>query len=162
MRPAVLLPALLLLAPGCDTVADSVDAAACRASGYADTGTVSASVSGDRFSGTCVRVEVQQGTLTVVGADNVVSQNRQEVISLTFPSTTLRSYDLGAGAAAAAFAARTEDPDDQAEETYAAVDGTLSLDTYTASSASGTFAFTARSANGAQVEVTGGRFDVSF
>lgn len=161
LRLALSLP-LLLLAAGCDEVSDTVDAAACRASGYADEGSVRATVDGDTFSGTCVRVEVQQGTLTIVGADNVVSQNNQEVITLTFPSTTVRSYDLGDDVAAASFAARTEDPNDQEDEVYLAISGTLSLDEYSSTSAEGTFSFTARTVGGAEVEVTSGRFDVTF
>lgn len=160
------LPLLLLLATGCDTVSDAADEAACQASGYADEGTVSASVSGDAFSGTCVRVDVQQGALSIVGADNVVSNNNQEVITLTFPSTEIRAYEIddpvGTQLAAASFTARTENPDDQADEAYLATRGTLSLDAYSETAASGTFSFTARTINGAEVVVSSGTFAVTF
>ena len=161
MRYALCLALLLPLA-ACDTVSDAVDDAACRATGYADAGSVRATVAGDSFSGTCIRVQLQQGILTIAGADNVVSQNNQEVITLTFPSTDERSYQLANDAAVASYTARTEDPDDQGDEVYASVSGTLSLDVYTESSAEGTFSFTGRTINGDEVTVTSGTFDVTF
>jgi len=161
MRPALLLLAVLTL-PACDAVSDAVDDAACQASGYADSGTVRATVSGDSFSGTCVRVDRESGTLTIVGADNVVSQNDQEVITIAVPSDDLRSYDLSNDVATAAFARRTEDPNDQGDEVYVATSGTLTVTAVSDDSAEGTFAFSARNASGATVEVSGGRFNVSF
>ncbi len=161
MRFALCLALLLPLA-ACDQVSDAVDNAACQATGYADGGTVRATVSGDSFSGTCVRVQLQQGTLTIAGADNVISQNNQEVITLTLPSTDVRSYQLANDVAVASYTARTENPDDQGDEVYASVNGTLSLDVYTESSAKGTFSFTGRTVNGDEVTVTNGTFDVTF
>ena len=161
MRVAACL-LLLLTLPACDEVSDAVDNAACQASGYADAGSVRATVDGDRFSGTCVRVDREAGTLTIVGADNVVSQNSQEVITLAVPTGEARTYDLGAEVATAAYAARTEDPDDQGDEVYAAIDGTLTVTSVTDGATTGTFSFTGRTLNGATVEVSGGRFDVSF
>ncbi len=157
--------ALLLPLAACDEVGDAVDNAACQATGYADAGSVRATVSGDSFSGTCVRVQLQSGTLTIVGADNVVSQNDQEILSLTFPSTDLREYSLDPEVgvvATATYTARTEDPNDQGDEVYAATGGTIALDAYTESSAEGTFSFTGRTVGGDEVTVANGTFDVTF
>ena len=162
MRAVATCLLLLLTLPACDEVSDAVDNAACQASGYADSGSVRATVDGDAFSGTCVRVDARAGTLTVLGADNVVSQNSQEFISVTFPTTEIRSYTLGDGLAVASFTARTEDTDDQGEEVYAATGGTVRLDVATETSAQGTFSFTAQNASGETVEVEGGRFSVTF
>lgn len=161
MRLALLLALLLPLA-ACDALSDAVDETACQASGYADAGRVSATVSGDAFSGTCVRVDRQQGALSIVGADNVVSQNNQEVITLTFPSTELRSYALGAEVAAATFTRRTEDSDDQAREVYVGLSGTVTLTAFSDDAAEGTFSFTAENEAGDEVTVSGGTFDVTF
>ncbi len=162
MRPLLCLLALLTL-PACDAVGDAVDNAACQATGYADSGSVRATVAGDAFSGTCVRVDTEAGALSVLGADNVVSQNSQEVITLTLPSDEVRSYDLDSDPATASYTARTEDPDDQGDEVYIATSGTITVEAATATSARGTFSFAARTlASGAEVTVTGGRFDVTF
>lgn len=158
------LLALVLLLPvaGCDALSDSVDEAACQASGYADEGSVRATIDGDSFSGTCVRVQVEQGALTIVGADNVVSRDQQEFITLTLPSTAVGTYELGLDAALATYTARTEDSDDQADEVFAAVNGTITLDAYTDSSAEGTFTFTGRALDDDEVTVTRGSFEVTF
>ncbi len=161
MRPVLCLLAVLLL-PACDTVSDAVDNAACQATGYADAGTVRATVAGDAFSGTCVRVDTEAGALTVVGADNVVSQNSQEVITLVLPSDSVRAYTLGASAATAAFAARAEVSGDQVDRTYLGVSGTVTVEAASATAARGTFSFTGRNAAGDEVAVTGGQFDVTF
>jgi len=161
MRLALLL-ALLLPVAACDTVTDAVDNAACQASGYADGGTLRATVSGDSFSGTCIRVQLQSGVLTVAGADNVVSNNNQELITLTFPTTDTASYTLGSSAAVASFTRRTEDSSDQANEVYAATSGTVTLAEYSATTARGTFSFSARNAAGTVVTVASGTFDVTF
>lgn len=162
MRHALWIALLAVTLPACDQVSDAVDEAACRASGYADAGTVRATVDGDTFSGTCVRVEAQAGTLTVIGADNVVSQNDQEAITLTFRSTAPGPYDVEEADAAASIAFRTESQDDQADEVYVGLEGTLTLDAYTEAAASGGFSFTARNAAGDLVTVTDGTFDVTF
>ena len=161
MRLALCL-ILLVTLPACDAISDAADNAACQATGYADSGTVRASVAGDSFSGTCIRVDTEGGTLTIAGADNVVSQNNQEVITLAFPSTEIRSYALGTDAATAVFVARTEDPEDQAEETYAAISGTLRLDAVSETTARGSFSFTGRTVGGTEVTVSGGSFNVTF
>ena len=161
MRVAACL-LLLLTLPACDEVSDAVDNAACQASGYADTGTVRATVDGDSFSGSCVSVETQGTTLTIAGADNVVSRNSQEIIAITFPTREIRSYDLVNDLVGATYAARTEDADDQDREVYGAVDGTVRLDAVSETTASGTFSFTAQNLDGETVEVSGGRFDVTF
>ena len=161
MRLALCL-LLLVALPACDSVSDAVDTAACQATGYADEGTVRAMVGDGGFSGTCIRVDTEQGTLTIVGADNVVSQNNQEVITLVLPSSEARTYTLGSDAATAVYAARTEDPNDQDDETYAAVNGTLTVESASATAARGTFAFTGRTVGGTEVTVSGGRFDVTF
>lgn len=159
MRTVVVLVALLTL-PACDAVSDAVDTAACQASGYADSGSVRATVDGDAFSGSCVRLDREAGTLTIIGADNVVSQDEQEVITLALPNADVRSYTIGSDAATAAFAARTPDADDQRDEFYAAIDGQITVLQSTDTAVSGTFAFTAQNANGDAIPVTGGTFDV--
>ena len=153
-----LLGLLLLPLGACDALSDAVDSTVCQSSGYADSGSVRATVDGDSFSGTCVDVQLQRGTLTIAGADNVVSQNNQEAITLTFPSTEPASYTLGSEVAAAAYAARGETGD----VAYVGTSGMITLTAYDESSASGTFSFVAQRTNGDEVVVSEGRFDVSF
>ena len=158
-----LLLALTLPLAACDTVSDTVDNAACRASGYADDGTVRATVSGASYSATCVRVEVEEGAVLIASVDNVVSQNNQTSITLTLPSTTPGTFTIESNnGALATYVARTSDPNDQTGETYAATSGTITLEDYSAGSAEGTFSFTARNLDDESVTVTGGRFDVTF
>jgi hypothetical protein len=160
--------ALLLPVAGCDALSDAADETACRASGYADVGSVRASVSGDAFSTACVAARVEAGALVIAGADNVVSDDDQEVLTLTFPSTDLASYEIGASGATATFARRTTDSNDQAEEVYVATDGTLTLaegaepSESSATRVRGSFSFSARNGAGDVVAVSGGTFDVTF
>lgn len=161
MRFALVLPLFALVA-GCDTVSDTVDEAACRASGYADEGTVSASVNGSRYSTPCVRGDLEQGALAIASLDGVVSQGAQRGIALTIPGDEPDTYTIGADAAAATYVARAADSSQQADETYLATSGTITVTAVSASGATGTFSFTAQTVGGGEVEVTNGRFDVTF
>ena len=158
-----LVPLLVLLAvAGCDTVSDTVDEAACRASGYADVGTVTASVSGSAYSTPCVRGDLEQGALAIASLDGVVSQGAQRGIALTVPGDAPDTYAIGDEAAAATYVARAADASQQADETYLATSGTITVTAVSASGAAGTFSFTARTVGGDEVAVTNGRFDVTY
>lgn len=157
LRPLLLV--LLVSAVGCDTVSDRVDQAACAASGYADAGTVTATVSGSRYATACVRVDRESGVVTVASIDNVVSNQAQRLLAITVPAT-VGTYAIGSSTAAGVYTTRAADASDQAEQTYVATSGTVTV-TSTGSGAAGTFSFAARTPAGAQIEVTAGRFDVT-
>lgn len=163
MRP--LLSAALLLSVlfvgGCDALSDAVDGAACEASGYADTGTVSATVGGTAYNTPCVRADEASGQVTVASVDGVVSDGGQRLLAVTAP-TEVGTFEIGATTAAGVYTARAADPEQQADQTYAATSGSVTVSAVSATAITGTFAFTARTPAGETLEVTGGRFDVTF
>lgn len=156
-----LLCLLLVAAAGCDALSDTLDEAACSASGYADEGEMSATVDGGRYSTACVRVETEANLLTVGSIDNVVSDNDQRLLAVTAPAE-VGSYEIGSSAALGAYTFRAADASQQAEQTYAATSGTITIATVSANAASGTFSFVGRTPAGDQVTVASGAFDVTF
>ncbi|WP_412069609.1 DUF6252 family protein [Rubrivirga sp. IMCC43871] len=160
LLPAALLLSVLLVS-GCDTLSDAVDGAACAASGYADTGTVSATVGSASYSTPCVRAEEASGQVTVASLDNVVSDGGQRLLAVTAP-TEVGTFEIGATTATGVYTARAADPDQQADQTYAATSGSVTVSSVSATTIVGTFAFTARTPAGETIEVTGGRFDLTF
>jgi hypothetical protein len=160
MRLALVALALVAL-PACDDAGDLVDRAACDATGHASEGTVSATADGARFSATCVRGDVTADVLSVAGIDDVVSDGRQRSVALVVAAAP-GAYSVGADGVTATYVARADDPDRQPEQTFAAVAGTVTVEAVSDAAAEGTFAFTARNADGDEVEVTGGRFEVEF
>ncbi|WP_412061709.1 DUF6252 family protein [Rubrivirga sp. IMCC45206] len=160
LLPAALFVSLLAVA-ACDTLGDAVDGAACAASGYADAGTISATVGGAAYRTPCVRVDEASGQVTVASLDDVVSDGGQRLLAVTAP-TEVGTFEVGATRAAGVYTARAADPERQADQTYAATSGTVTVASVSATAIAGTFAFSARTPAGETVEVTAGRFDVTF
>ncbi|MEL6614911.1 MAG: DUF6252 family protein [Bacteroidota bacterium] len=118
-------------------------------------GTLSATIDGDSAEATCLQGDVESGTLTLKGTVALEPGDRD--VRLRVPGAQAgQTYTLSPDAAAAV--ATIEAPG----EAPASGAGQVSLQTVTASGASGTFAFTARDESGAVVEVTGGQFDLTF
>lgn len=160
MRLSLFAVLVALSASGCDTVSDTVDEAACAASGYADSGEVSATVGPSRYATACVRVDEVSGQITIASIDNVVSDSNQRLLAITMPTTT-GTFAIGA-AATAAYTQRAADAGQQAAQTYAATSGTVTVTAISESTATGTFAFTAQNPAGEDLDIASGRFDVSF
>lgn len=159
--PLIALFSVSLLVGGCDTVSDALNGAACAATGYADSGTVAATVGSSRYSTPCVRVEVEAGVLTIASIDDVVSDNNQRLLAVTAPNE-LGTFEVGESAAAGVYTLRAEDASQQADQTFASVSGRVTVSSIEDDAATGTFSFVARTPGGDEVQVTAGRFDVTF
>lgn len=91
----------------------------------------------------------------------MVSANRQRSITVA-AEAEVGTYALNDVQAEGIYVARTADSDDQADETYAGVSGTVTVEAVSSTAAEGTFSFTARNPAGTEIEVAEGRFDVTF
>ena len=81
---------------------DAVDSTACQASGYADSGSVRATVGGDAFSGTCVRVARGGGTLSVLGRQALVPKSNARNLSFDPTASSKPFWYMGPGTEAPA------------------------------------------------------------
>ncbi|MGB3545028.1 hypothetical protein [Rubrivirga sp.] len=159
-RFAALL-SILMFTGGCDAVSDVVDGAACSATGYADSGTVSATVGGSRYSTPCVRVEVESGVLTIASIDDVVSDNDQRLLAVTAPNE-VGTFEVGETTAGGVYTVRAADTSQQAEQTFASTSGRVTVTSVTDTSAEGTFSFVGQVPSGDQIDIVNGSFDVTF
>lgn len=154
--PLLVLPALFLA--GCDS--NGAGGAACEQAGLTATGSFSATAAGEGFTAACVSGQFTNGVLAIAGLENIDgsagASQRQININLFNPQTG--SNTIGTGVATYA----DVDLANPAAGTYASTSGSVQLDAVSATGAKGTFSFTARNNGGQTVQVTNGRFDITF
>lgn len=160
---ALALAASLFTLTGCDSNDDS---AACTAAGITSTGSLSATAGGASFDAACVSAQSSGGGTQIVAIENIGQAGAsQRQISLVLFGSGAGTYSIG-GASSGNFASATYADVDLANPTagtFVGTSGSVSVETLTATSAKGTFSFSARSSQGSTtVQVSSGRFDVTF
>lgn len=154
MTRLALFVAAALVASACSTFSLSGDAAC----GSRASGSLSASVDGEVAKASCVQGAVAEGTLDIRGSFG------DDQVHVTIPGAQQgQTYALGGASdlGRATYSDAITDALDSSEGPGAS-DGTVTLDAVSASGARGTFAFTARRADGSAVEVARGQFDIEF
>ncbi len=155
-RLGLLALAVALLVPlaGCDSNSGG-------STNPASAGTLTATIDGsDSFDANLVQASSQGGVLSVVGIVNTGSGGAtQTQINLTVPGASAGTFNMSIGGAIGTyFDGDGTDPNDA----YASLSGTIVIDAFDASGASGTFSFDGSNNAGASVSVTDGAFDVTF
>ena len=121
---------------------------------------MTATAAGASFEAVCIAGSLTNGVLSLGGIENLGSAGAtQRQINLNVPSAAVGTISLTPGLASYA---DVDDPANAAAGTYAGTGGTVTLEAVSATGASGTFSFTARTNAGATVQISGGAFDVTF
>lgn len=126
-------------------------------SGLPGGGTLSATVAGSSFTATTVTATNSSGVLAIGGNLGATSPQRQ--INLTVNGAAAGTYQIGIGGAIAVYSQGSSAADLVA---YAALSGSVTIESFSGSGAKGTFNFSARANDGSTIQVTNGQFDVSF
>ena len=146
------LPALLLT--GCGSNGPD---AACASAGFEATGSLSATAGGEAFSAACMNATFSNGAFVVAGIENLGAAGAsQRQISFT-----VMNPQTGSNQAVVATYADIDLANPTAG-TYAATNATIQFDAFSSTAAEGSFSFTARNNGGQTVQVTNGRFDLSY
>lgn len=161
------LAALVLIFSGCSLFGGSDDP--CGTSELNASGTLTATVDGDRFAAVCLQGSLESGTLGIGGNLGAEGTPVQEQINLTIlgaqPGQTYTFGLANPGLIAVYSALDTANPTDASGVyTANAVAGTgsITVDVVSTDGASGTFIFTGRNNDGQTLAITEGRFDIDF
>ena len=164
----VLLVFLLALSfSGCSVLGGSDDDDC--GSGDVASGSLDATIDGASFRSVCIQGQLSSGALAIGGNLGATEGGQQKQINITVPGAQAgQTYTIG-GISPAIIATYSElsidDPTDTSRLFTAAPgagSGSVTIDAASASGASGSFEFTARSSAGTTVRVTAGTFDIDF
>lgn len=153
-RFALILLVFSLVVAGCDSGGSNDND-----SDLPNDGSLSATVGGSSFDATVVTATYESGVLGIGGNLGASQAGGQEQINLTVPNASAGTHQFAIGGAVGVYSKAESVTNVQA---YAAMSGSITIDSIDENGARGSFEFTGRSNSGTSIEVTDGSFDVTF